>query len=58
MTVKIFAVIITAFHAYTIYIVLARMDNDNEDKMTKKEFGGQWDEWAEDVPYKLVPGIF
>jgi len=56
LTVKIFAVIIAAVHAYIIYVVLARMDN--EDKMMKREFGGQWDEWAKDVPYKLVPGIF
>ncbi|PFH45074.1 hypothetical protein AMATHDRAFT_72002 [Amanita thiersii Skay4041] len=29
----------------------------NEEEMLRKEFGSQWDEWAEKVPYKLIPGI-
>ena len=29
-----------------------------EDAMLKKEFGKDWDEWAEAAPYRLFPGIF
>jgi protein-S-isoprenylcysteine O-methyltransferase Ste14 len=30
---------------------------DKEDKMLKKEFGKRWDEWAQRVPYAVLPGI-
>ena len=29
-----------------------------EDKMLKTEFQGQWEEWAKNVPYRLLPGVF
>ena len=29
-----------------------------EDAMLKKEFGLQWDAWAADVPYRLIPGVY
>lgn len=29
-----------------------------EDKIMRKEFGRQWDEWAGAVPCKLLPGVF
>ncbi|KAF9043681.1 hypothetical protein BDP27DRAFT_1455145 [Rhodocollybia butyracea] len=54
--VEVISVVVTAFYAYILYLVLSRMDN--EDKMMKKEFGRQWDEWAGRVRYKLVPGLF
>ncbi|PFH50479.1 hypothetical protein AMATHDRAFT_61084 [Amanita thiersii Skay4041] len=28
-----------------------------EDELMKKQFGSQWDEWAVEVPYVLLPGI-
>jgi len=28
-----------------------------EDVVLKKTFGKEWNRWAENVPYKLVPGI-
>ncbi|KAF5314362.1 hypothetical protein D9619_011942 [Psilocybe cf. subviscida] len=28
-----------------------------EDALMRKEFGKAWDEWAEKVPYKFIPGI-
>ena len=29
-----------------------------EDAMLKKRFGSQWDAWAADVPYRLIPGVY
>ena len=29
-----------------------------EDKVLRAQFGKQWDEWAQRVPYRLVPGIY
>ncbi|KAF8961650.1 hypothetical protein BDZ97DRAFT_1921140 [Flammula alnicola] len=29
-----------------------------EDKVLKKEFGKEWEEWTERVPYRLFPGIY
>lgn len=29
-----------------------------EDAMLRREFGSQWDEWAQRVPYRLLPGIY
>lgn len=29
-----------------------------EDKVLHKEFGQQWEAWAQNTPYRLVPGIF
>ncbi|KAE9390727.1 hypothetical protein BT96DRAFT_1063402 [Gymnopus androsaceus JB14] len=56
VSVKIFAVLVTAAQAIFVLFIPSRMDN--EDRMMQKEFGQQWDEWAKKVPYKLVPGIF
>jgi len=56
VSVKIFAVLVTAAQAIFVLFIPSRMDN--EDRMMQKEFGQQWDKWAKKVPYKLVPGIF
>ena len=29
-----------------------------EDQVLRKEFGQQWDAWAQKTPYRLIPGIF
>lgn len=29
-----------------------------EDKLMKKQFGKEWVEWTQRVPYRLVPGIY
>ncbi|KAE9398752.1 hypothetical protein BT96DRAFT_720202 [Gymnopus androsaceus JB14] len=55
LPVKIFAVFATLFKAGVLSLLLGRMGT--EDKMMQKEFGPQWDQWAKNVPYKLVPGI-
>jgi len=55
LVVKVVAGAVTGFHVYIVYLVLARMDT--EEKMMR-EFGREWEEWARNVPWKLVPGVF
>jgi protein-S-isoprenylcysteine O-methyltransferase Ste14 len=31
---------------------------EREDAMLQKRFGLQWDEWAQKVPYRLIPGLY
>jgi protein-S-isoprenylcysteine O-methyltransferase Ste14 len=28
-----------------------------EDEMLRKQFPGEWDRWAQKVPYRLIPGV-
>ena len=47
------------FIGYTSYvsvILLTRMQK--EDKVMQKEFKGQWERWARQTPYKLIPFVF
>ncbi|KIM41526.1 hypothetical protein M413DRAFT_150457 [Hebeloma cylindrosporum] len=39
-----------------LYLVLNRMSN--EDEALRKHFGKQWDDWAKEVPYYVVPSIY
>ncbi|KAE9404192.1 hypothetical protein BT96DRAFT_916968 [Gymnopus androsaceus JB14] len=56
VSVKIFAMFVAAMNVSSVLVLLSRLGT--EDKMMEKEFGPQWDVWAKNVPYKLVPGIF
>ena len=29
-----------------------------EDELLRKEFGKKWDQWAEVVRYRLIPGVY
>jgi ATP-binding cassette subfamily G (WHITE) protein 2 (SNQ2) len=29
-----------------------------EDNLLKKRFGQEWEEWAREVPYAIVPGVY
>jgi len=31
---------------------------EKEDAILRKRFGDQWDEWAQKVPYRLIPGLY
>lgn len=42
--------------AYVIFSMVARVKS--EDEMLRKEFGGDWDKWARQVPYKLIPFVY
>jgi protein-S-isoprenylcysteine O-methyltransferase Ste14 len=39
-----------------LYLVLMRMSK--EDEALRKHFGKQWEDWAKNVPYYVVPGIY
>jgi len=41
---------------HTVYALLSRAPV--EDRLMKKEFGSEWDAWAEKVPWRVIPGIF
>jgi protein-S-isoprenylcysteine O-methyltransferase Ste14 len=55
LAVKIIAGIMIAFQGWISYTLISRVGV--EDKMLQKEFGSKWDEWAKNVPYRLIPGI-
>ncbi|KAE9400514.1 hypothetical protein BT96DRAFT_975224 [Gymnopus androsaceus JB14] len=55
-SIKILAMLVAAISASILSVLFNRMGL--EDKMMQKEFGPQWDVWAKNVPYKLLPGIF
>lgn len=37
------------------YVFMCRADV--EDQVLRKEFGKEWEEWAQTVRYKFIPGI-
>lgn len=39
-----------------LYALLTRMPE--EDGLLEKEFGREWEDWARNVPYSLVPGVY
>jgi protein-S-isoprenylcysteine O-methyltransferase Ste14 len=41
----------------TIWVWMLKKRWETEDRVLKKEFGQQWDEWAQRVPYAILPGI-
>ncbi|KAF4612902.1 hypothetical protein D9613_011130 [Agrocybe pediades] len=40
----------------SLYLTLGRMPD--EDKALRERFGKKWDEWAERVPYRVIPGVW
>ncbi|TCD61049.1 hypothetical protein EIP91_009122 [Steccherinum ochraceum] len=40
----------------TSYLLVSRIPK--EDMVLKREFGEQWDKWAEKTKYRLIPGIY
>lgn len=51
----VFAGMVTFFCLFTIAFALRCSE---EDRMMKKEFEQQWNEWATKVPSKMIPSIF
>jgi protein-S-isoprenylcysteine O-methyltransferase Ste14 len=39
-----------------VIMLFKRMDA--EDRMLQQTFGVQWVRWAQEVPFKLIPGIY
>ncbi|KAJ3513369.1 hypothetical protein NLJ89_g2989 [Agrocybe chaxingu] len=46
--------IITGVICY--FVIAPRLKK--EDDMLRKQFGDQWDQWAQKVPYKLIPWVY
>lgn len=42
--------------AYVLCSILCRAPT--EDALLRKQFGAEWDAWAERVPYRVIPGVF
>ncbi|KAI0747198.1 ICMT-domain-containing protein [Daedaleopsis nitida] len=53
---KIVAAFSTAFTGWVCGGLLYR--THTEDLMMKKEFGAQWEEWAQKTPYRLIPYVY
>jgi protein-S-isoprenylcysteine O-methyltransferase Ste14 len=43
---------------FFLAVVLLAQRIPLEDATLRREFGSQWDEWARQVPYRLIPGIY
>ncbi|KAK0469245.1 uncharacterized protein EV420DRAFT_1472505 [Desarmillaria tabescens] len=41
-----------------IAVLSVLMRVKSEDDFLKREFGDKWEKWANDVPYRLVPGLY
>ena len=50
------ALVLTTLVSIVSLGLVARMSK--EDDALRKTFGEQWDEWAKQVPYKLIPRIY
>jgi len=51
-----YAVAWCSVEAYVLWSILCRAPT--EDALLRKQFGAQWDAWAEKVPYRVIPGVF
>jgi protein-S-isoprenylcysteine O-methyltransferase Ste14 len=47
----------TAVH-YALILKVFYDRTSEEDALLKRKFGKQWDTWAEEVPYMLMPGVY
>ncbi|EPQ55577.1 hypothetical protein GLOTRDRAFT_105611 [Gloeophyllum trabeum ATCC 11539] len=47
----------SAIHAALLVIFFARRAR-HEDRALKQQFGEQWDQWAKQVPYRIIPYVF
>ncbi|KAI9457956.1 hypothetical protein BJY52DRAFT_1120003 [Lactarius psammicola] len=45
-----------AMEAYVLSSILCRAPT--EDAFLRKQFGAEWDAWADRVPYRVIPGVF
>lgn len=45
--------------AWTVYLLTRLCSRPpQEDRLLRKQFGEEWDQWAAKVPYRLFPGIY
>jgi protein-S-isoprenylcysteine O-methyltransferase Ste14 len=51
--------ILLTFVGQTVFTLTGLMKRmREEDRLLQNEFGAEWNEWAEKVPYVLIPGIY
>jgi protein-S-isoprenylcysteine O-methyltransferase Ste14 len=50
--------VITIAACYGMLVIATFVRVSKEDKLLQARFGRNWEEWAERVPYRLIPGIF
>ena len=43
---------------FYLFVQIIMTRPQKEDELLKKEFGKKWEEWAEAVPYRLIPGVY
>lgn len=43
---------------YTMINISILIRMSEEDKLMKKSFGKEWEDWAQQVPYYIIPGIY
>jgi len=51
-----YALMWVAIETYVLYGILSRAPV--EDSLLRKQFGKEWEDWAERVPYRVIPGVF
>ncbi|KAF8199021.1 hypothetical protein BJ912DRAFT_686237 [Pholiota molesta] len=52
----LFGLWIVRFNVVILFILIPRIPI--EDSQLRKRFGKEWDEWAKQVPYALIPGVY
>ena len=53
---KLFAAWFILYRTYTAAVLFARISK--EDAVMRREFRGQWESWARQTPYRLVPFMY
>ncbi|KAH7911532.1 hypothetical protein BJ138DRAFT_906417 [Hygrophoropsis aurantiaca] len=49
---------VSAFSIYSLTVVCLGLRIPREDEMLHKRFRGEWEDWAHQVRYRLIPGIW
>ncbi|KAN0137363.1 hypothetical protein V8E53_004808 [Lactarius tabidus] len=53
---QVYALAWCLMETYVLWSILCR--TPTEDAFLRKQFGAEWDAWAERVPYRVIPGVF
>ena len=53
---QVYALFWCAMEAFVLWSILCR--TPTEDAFLRKQFGAEWDAWAERVSYRVIPGVF
>ena len=50
--------IFPSFLMFSFFMGMVMTRPQKEDELLRKEFGKKWDQWAEVVRYRLIPGVY